>query len=95
MKKIRLLILPIITIVLEILPYGAVLVFAPSPTDSSEVEAENVTEKLSCGGHKVTIRTFGYFDVFVDGRPILWSLLINHRKTISPLRLSGEKTRDS
>ena len=33
MKKIRLLILPIITIVLEILPYGAVLVFAPSPTD--------------------------------------------------------------
>ena len=28
MKKIRLLILPIITIVLEILPYGAVLVFA-------------------------------------------------------------------
>lgn len=29
MKKIRLLILPIITIVLEILPYGAVLVFAP------------------------------------------------------------------
>ena len=33
MKKIRLLILPIITIVLEILPYGAVLVFATSPTD--------------------------------------------------------------
>ena len=33
MKKIILLILPIITIVLEILPYGAVLVFAPSPTD--------------------------------------------------------------
>lgn len=40
------------------------------PSGSSEIEAENVTEKLSCGGHKVTIRTFGYFDVFVDGRPI-------------------------
>ena len=33
MKKIRLLILPIITIILQILPCGAVLVFAPSPTD--------------------------------------------------------------
>ncbi len=34
MKRIRLLIMPIIAIVLEILPYGAVLVFAPSPTES-------------------------------------------------------------
>ena len=34
MKKIRLLILPIITIILQILPCGAVLVFAPSPTES-------------------------------------------------------------
>ena len=33
MKKIRLLILPIITIILQILPCGAVLVFAPSPTE--------------------------------------------------------------
>ena len=33
MKKIRLLILPIITIILQILPFGAVLVFAPSPTE--------------------------------------------------------------
>lgn len=32
MKKIRLLILPIIALVLELLPYGAVLVFAQSPT---------------------------------------------------------------
>ena len=34
MKRIRLLILPIIALILEILPYGAVLVFAPSPTES-------------------------------------------------------------
>ena len=33
MKKIRLLILPIITIILQILSCGAVLVFAPSPTE--------------------------------------------------------------
>jgi len=33
MKKIRLLILPIITIILQALPCGAVLVFAPSPTE--------------------------------------------------------------
>ena len=33
MKKIRLLILPIITIILQILPCGAVLVFAPSQTE--------------------------------------------------------------
>lgn len=33
MKKIRLLILPIITIILQILPCGAALVFAPSPTE--------------------------------------------------------------
>lgn len=33
MKKIRLLILPIITIILQILPCGAVLVFEPSPTE--------------------------------------------------------------
>ena len=33
MKKIRLLILPFITIILQILPCGAVLVFAPSPTE--------------------------------------------------------------
>lgn len=33
MKKIRLLILPIVTIILQILPCGAVLVFAPSPTE--------------------------------------------------------------
>ena len=33
MKKIRLLILPIIKIILQILPCGAVLVFAPSPTE--------------------------------------------------------------
>ena len=33
MNKIRLLILPIITIILQILPCGAVLVFAPSPTE--------------------------------------------------------------
>lgn len=33
MKKIRLLILPIITIILQIFPCGAVLVFAPSPTE--------------------------------------------------------------
>ena len=33
MKKIRLRILPIITIILQILPCGAVLVFAPSPTE--------------------------------------------------------------
>ena len=33
MKKIRLLILAIIAIILEILPCGAVLVFAPSPTE--------------------------------------------------------------
>ena len=33
MKKIRLLILPIITIILQILPCGAVLVFAPSPIE--------------------------------------------------------------
>ena len=52
------------------------------------MEAENVTEKLSSGGHKVTIRTFGYFDVFVDGRPIafrnkkskeLFALLVDRR----------------
>lgn len=58
------------------------------PSGSSEMEAENVTEKLSCGGHKVTIRTFGYFDVFVDGRPIafrnkkskeLFALLVDRR----------------
>ena len=55
---------------------------------SSEMEDENVTEKLSCDGHKVTIRTFGYFDVFVDGRPIafrnkkskeLFALLVDRR----------------
>ena len=33
MKKIRLLILPIITMILQMLPCGAVLVFAPSPTE--------------------------------------------------------------
>ncbi|MBQ0098004.1 MAG: hypothetical protein KBS62_03610 [Oscillospiraceae bacterium] len=33
MKKIRLLLLPVITIVLEILPFGAVCVFASSPTE--------------------------------------------------------------
>ena len=33
MKKIRLLILPIITIILQIFPCVAVLVFAPSPTE--------------------------------------------------------------
>ena len=33
MKKIRLLILPTITIILQIFPCGAVLVFAPSPTE--------------------------------------------------------------
>ena len=32
-RSIRLLILPIITIILQILPCGAVLVFAPSPTE--------------------------------------------------------------
>lgn len=58
------------------------------PSGGSEMEAENVTEKLSCDGHKVTIRTFGYFDVFVDGRPIafrnkkskeLFALLVDRR----------------
>lgn len=33
MKKIRLLIAPMIAIFLETLPYGAVLIVAPSPTD--------------------------------------------------------------
>lgn len=33
MKKIKLIPFPIITIVLEMLPFGAVLVFSPSPTD--------------------------------------------------------------
>ena len=33
MKKIKLLILPIIAIILQTLPCGAVLVFAPSPTE--------------------------------------------------------------
>ena len=36
----------------------------------TDVMGNAVTEKMSCGGHKITIRTFGYFDVFVDGRPI-------------------------
>ncbi len=57
-------------------------------SDNPEVAVENVTEKLSCCGHKVTIRTFGYFDVFVDGRPIafrnkkskeLFALLVDRR----------------
>ncbi len=34
-KKIFNLILPIVTLILEILPYGAVCVFAPSPTERS------------------------------------------------------------
>ena len=33
-KRLLYLILPIITLILEILPYGAVCVFAPSPTES-------------------------------------------------------------
>jgi len=33
MKKISLIILPILTTVLELLPYGAVCIFATSPTD--------------------------------------------------------------
>lgn len=34
MKKISLVVLPALTIVLEILPLGAVCIFAPSPTES-------------------------------------------------------------
>ena len=34
MKKIGFMLLPIVTIVLEILPSGAVLIFAPSPTEA-------------------------------------------------------------
>lgn len=54
----------------------------------TDVMGNAVTEKMSCGGHKITIRTFGYFDVFVDGRPIafrnkkskeLFALLVDRR----------------
>lgn len=54
----------------------------------TDVLGNVVTEKMSCGGHKITIRTFGYFDVFVDGRPIafrnkkskeLFALLVDRR----------------
>ncbi|MBE6529655.1 MAG: hypothetical protein E7680_03510 [Ruminococcaceae bacterium] len=33
LKKIGLLILPFLTIILEVLPFGAVLIFSPSPTE--------------------------------------------------------------
>lgn len=33
MKKINILLLPIIAIILELLPWGAVLVFSPQPSD--------------------------------------------------------------
>lgn len=65
-------------------PRYIMLYMVPECEDSVHADMK----KMSCAGHRVMIRTFGYFDVFVDGRPIafrnkkskeLFALLVDRR----------------